>query len=1005
MILNRLLIGRFSKNISIKQRQGLIELKSRCLSSVEILEQLPSNPLKRMKSLQMQTKKHKVLSENVLQRPYRIYWQVIGAGNLGASSNLSLVTENTLYMFNCGEGTQRAGTFILHNKSVAQTKNVFITQSNWKNLGGLPGLCLTLRGFGIPKINIHGPPGCMDIYRATKDFVQLRTFTALENQDKDFVDNGLEIQKVQLSCEEQTMPSEIHKSWVLDDADKENEEAVYPYTNCVQAYICKFLPRVGRLNAEKCVDFGVPPGPLFGQLKAGKDITLPDGTIVRSSDVLGDSSPTSSSIVLEIPHTKYLDSLQAHTPKFKEAENLQHIFHFSPPEVAEDPRYRSWMQEFGSGVQHVFLNEACSGIGLMGVRSHQAKLRLMNKELFPPLLGAEHDPSLGYDVQQCVSSDGGIQTIMGKCGLRLSVRPTTDLDMDEHCIYDEASVLHDVFNSPDLKVGDVEEYKATLNKALEHSNSCQSEEKGEIKTKKYPEVSMLGTASAVPGKYRNNTCILVEVKQDHFIILDCGEGSLSQLVRLKGEEGAKRVLRHLKAIFISHQHADHHLGSINLLISRENVFEHNSEEITPLYLVVTGQYRDFLTSYHNKIQPVLSNVQLLKNEDLILHYQKNRYREEIFDVPRVRLVDEEMFQEFLSYTSLSCIETCRALHCRHAFCVTLITEEGFKLTFSGDTRPIPKLVNMGEDSDLLIHEGTMENCLIKDAIIKKHCTFTEAIEVGKDMRAKFTLLTHFSARYSKIPLLDEIENEENVGVAFDNLVVNPDNLHQLRLLYPALKTMFHKEMDEMTERTKQMRISQNVDPDMIPDDSEDRKDVMIRKLNQQYEEKLQNYQRINKWRKDTIDREEGVAKKPPAIERQTSGEISSLINKIHPERSSISPESEERPEKKLSPERKTSPVKSANKSKSPAKSPSPVNSPSPAKSKSPVKRQSPARSPGSTQLHEQLLKITKPDTGIIKPEERKSPVKKRNLSQDAKLSRADISERLLKVAKREAGTD
>jgi hypothetical protein len=35
------------------------------------------------------------------------------------------------------------------------------------------------------------------------------------------------------------------------------------------AFIIKFLPRTGRLNAEKCVDFGVPPGPLFGKLKAG----------------------------------------------------------------------------------------------------------------------------------------------------------------------------------------------------------------------------------------------------------------------------------------------------------------------------------------------------------------------------------------------------------------------------------------------------------------------------------------------------------------------------------------------------------------------------------------------------------------------------------------------------------------------------------------------------------------------------------------------------------------
>ena len=41
----------------------------------------------------------------------------------------------------------------------------------------------------------------------------------------------------------------------------------------------------------------------------GQDITLSDGTIVRSSDVMGQDSSVSRSIVLEVPHTKYLDSL------------------------------------------------------------------------------------------------------------------------------------------------------------------------------------------------------------------------------------------------------------------------------------------------------------------------------------------------------------------------------------------------------------------------------------------------------------------------------------------------------------------------------------------------------------------------------------------------------------------------------------------------------------------------------------------------------------------------
>jgi hypothetical protein len=42
-------------------------------------------------------------------------------------------------------------------------------------------------------------------------------------------------------------------------------------------------------------------------------------------------------------------------------------------------------------------------------------------------------------------------------------------------------------------------------------------------------------------------------------------------------------------------------------------------------------------------------------------------------------------------------------------------------------------------------------------------------------------------RYSKLPCLEEIEGEERVGIAFDNMVVRPDNLNAISNMYPALK--------------------------------------------------------------------------------------------------------------------------------------------------------------------------------------------------------------------------
>ena len=73
---------------------------------------------------------------------------------------------------------------------------------------------LLLKNYVIKILNFLG---CLEIYNATKDFIQLRLFKVNQNKDKNYVDNGVEIKKVTLTCEEKVMPTEIHSSWVTKD--------------------------------------------------------------------------------------------------------------------------------------------------------------------------------------------------------------------------------------------------------------------------------------------------------------------------------------------------------------------------------------------------------------------------------------------------------------------------------------------------------------------------------------------------------------------------------------------------------------------------------------------------------------------------------------------------------------------------------------------------------------------------------------------------------------------
>ena len=52
-------------------------------------------------------------------------------------------------------------------------------------------------------------------------------------------------------------------------------------------------------------------------------------------------------------------------------------------------------------------------------------------------------------------------------------------------------------------------------------------------------------------------------------------------------------------------------------------------------------------------------------------------------------------------------------------------------------------------------QATFEDSLLDEAQAKKHCTTSEAVAAGAQAGAYRTLLTHFSQRYPKIPVVDE----------------------------------------------------------------------------------------------------------------------------------------------------------------------------------------------------------------------------------------------------------
>lgn len=103
----------------------------------------------------------------------------------------------------------------------------------------------------------------------------------------------------------------------------------------------------------------------------------------------------------------------------------------------------------------------------------------------------------------------------------------------------------------------------------------------------------------------------------------------------------------------------------------------------------------------------------------------------------------------------------------------------------------------------------MEDGMEMEAKFKTHSTITQAVEASRSMNAKFTILTHFSQRYAKIPIINDKLMEsfgDKVAIAFDNMNVSPDRFHRLVHFFPALKLMFAEHEEQMNVKTAKRKM-------------------------------------------------------------------------------------------------------------------------------------------------------------------------------------------------------
>jgi len=103
----------------------------------------------------------------------------------------------------------------------------------------------------------------------------------------------------------------------------------------------------------------------------------------------------------------------------------------------------------------------------------------------------------------------------------------------------------------------------------------------------------------------------------------------------------------------------------------------------------------------------------------------------------------------------------------------------------------------GAEADLLIHEATHSDDLIAKARSDRHSTVGEAVDIAYRMRAKNTILTHFSSRFEK--MVPDVRRygarAASVSCAVDGMHVSVARLSELPAISIRMTDLLAQEYD------------------------------------------------------------------------------------------------------------------------------------------------------------------------------------------------------------------
>jgi ribonuclease Z len=208
----------------------------------------------------------------------------VGSATPTATRHLSSVAvwrEGSVYLFDCGENAQMR--MLQGGLKRSQIDCIFISHFDTDHYSGLIGLLSTLQLQRREReLTLVGPEGLQELVEWNFEFA---------NIDLNYPINFVEVEEG------------IEEERVVDEDEFYVEARPLNHTKFCLGYRFQEKDKPGKVDAEKAQEQGISEDWQYKELKAGNDVELDDGTVVKSMDIVGHPRPGDS--FAYITDTKY----------------------------------------------------------------------------------------------------------------------------------------------------------------------------------------------------------------------------------------------------------------------------------------------------------------------------------------------------------------------------------------------------------------------------------------------------------------------------------------------------------------------------------------------------------------------------------------------------------------------------------------------------------------------------------------------------------------------------